>query len=193
MLFLCLKIRNKSSCVEVITWHRTRHKPSPWPTLPWGHITSLGHIEFPMMTSVQMDRRNKLLWFLYARLKNGRIMLWQCPSVCPSVRPESAKKSNIPWIWRIIYGHKLPYMKKTKITLYEEDKKEEASMRCSLLHGSWDQILRRRPSVRVFRTFFQHALRYQIETWYMHLVGDTTCRVWVSSQLGHFDLVYSQM
>ena len=25
--------------------------------------------------------------FLYARLKNGRIMLWQCPSVCPSVRP----------------------------------------------------------------------------------------------------------
>ena len=39
-------------------------------------------------------------------------------------------------------------MKKTKITLYEEDKKEEASMRCSLLHGSWDQILRRCPSVR---------------------------------------------
>ena len=36
-------------------------------------------------------------------------------------------------------------MKKTKITLYEEDKKEEASMRCSLLHGSWDQILRRHP------------------------------------------------
>ena len=23
------------------------------------------------------------------------------------------KKSNIPWIWRIIYEHKLPYMKKT--------------------------------------------------------------------------------
>ena len=41
-------------------------------------------------------------------------------------------------------------MKKTKITLYEEDKKEEASMRCSLLHGSWDQILRRCPSVTPF-------------------------------------------
>ena len=65
-----------------------------------------------------------------------------------TLQEESAKKSNIPWIWRIIYGHKLPYMKKTKITLYEEDKKEEASMRCSLLHGSWDQILWRRPSVR---------------------------------------------
>ena len=48
------------------------------------------------------------------------------------------------------------------------------------------------PSVRVFRTFLQHALRYQFETWYIHLVGGTTCRVWVASQLGHFDLVYSQ-
>ena len=49
-------------------------------------------------------------------------------------------------VWR---RQKLPYTKKkkTKITLYEEDKKEEASMRCSLLHGSWDQILRRCPSV----------------------------------------------
>ena len=162
---------------------------------------------------------NACYQFLYARLKNGRIMPWQYPSVrlsiCPSVftyhiktlqevftyhiktlQEESAKKSNIPWIWRIIYGHKLPYMKKTKITLYEEDKKEEASMRCSLLHGSWDQILRRRPSVRpsvrVFRTFLQHALRYQFETWYIHSVGGTTCRVWVASQLGHFALVYSQ-
>ena len=53
--------------------------------------------------------------FLYARLKNGRIMPWQCLSV--------------------------------------------------------------RPSVRVFRTFLQHALRYQFETWYIHSVGGTTCRV----------------
>ena len=49
-----------------------------------------------------------------------------------------------------------------------------------------------RPSVRVFRTFLQHALRYQFETWYIHSVGGTTCQVWVASQLGHFDLVYSQ-
>ena len=42
----------------------------------------------------------------------------------------------------------------TKITLYEEDKKEEASMRCSLLHGSWDQILQRCPSVRLSVTPF---------------------------------------
>ena len=49
-----------------------------------------------------------------------------------------------------------------------------------------------RPSVRIFRTFLQHALRYQFETWYMHSVGGTTCRVWVASQLSQFDLVYSQ-
>ena len=49
-----------------------------------------------------------------------------------------------------------------------------------------------RPSVRVFRTFLQHALRYQFETWFIHSVGGTTCQVWVASQLGHFDLVYSQ-
>ena len=49
-----------------------------------------------------------------------------------------------------------------------------------------------RPSVRVFRTFLQHALRYQFETWYIHSVGGTTCRVSVATQLGHFDLVYSQ-
>ena len=31
------------------------------------------------------------------------------------LQEESAKKSNISWIWRIIYGHKLPYMKKTRM------------------------------------------------------------------------------
>ena len=79
-----------------------------------------------------------------------------------TLQEESAKKSNIPWIWRIIYGHKLPYMKKTKITLYEEDKKEEASMRCSLLHGSWDQILRRCPSVRPSVTPFWLCSHHRI-------------------------------
>ena len=48
------------------------------------------------------------------------------------------------------------------------------------------------PSVRIFRAFLQHALRYQFETWYIHSVGSMTCRVWFASQLGHFDLVYSQ-
>ena len=40
--------------------------------------------------------------------------------------------------------------------------------------------------------FFQHALRYQFETWYMHLVCSATHQVRVSSQSGHPDLLYSQ-
>ena len=44
----------------------------------------------------------------------------------------------------------------------------------------------RAPSQRtVFWIFFQHALRYQYETWYIHQVR-------VSLQLGHPDLLYSQ-
>ena len=73
---------------------------------------------------------------LYARLKNGRIIPWQCPSpvrlsVRPSVRP------------------RLP-------------------------------------------DFFQHALRYQFETWYIHCVLGTTCSLWRASHLGHLDIIYSQ-
>ena len=49
------------------------------------------------------------------------------------------------------------------------------------------------PSQRkVFWTFFQHALRYQFETWYIHLVGSATHQLRVSSQPGHPDLLKSQ-
>ena len=51
----------------------------------------------------------------------------------------------------------------------------------------------RAPSQRkVFWIFFQHALRYQFETWYIHLVGSATHQVRVSSQSGHPDILYSQ-
>ena len=104
-----------------------------------------------------------------------------------TLQEESAKKSNIPWIWRIIYGHKLPYMKKTKITLYEEDKKEEASMRCSLLNGSWDQILRRRPSVcrrHGFRSISQVCFGISISN-FMHVDGGHRQKP-IDFQLRHF-------
>ena len=48
---------------------------------------------------------------------------------------------------QILYTMDMKIYLWTQITLYEEDKKEDASMRCSLLHGSWDQIFQRRPSV----------------------------------------------
>ena len=51
----------------------------------------------------------------------------------------------------------------------------------------------RAPSQReVFRTFFVHVVRYQFETWHIHLVGGVTRQVRVSFQSGHFDLLYSQ-
>ena len=46
---------------------------------------------------------------------------------------------------------------RTQITLYEEDKKE-ASMRCSLFHGSWDQILERCPPVTPFSLCSHHRI-----------------------------------
>ena len=45
--------------------------------------------------------------FLYARLKNGRIMLWQCPSVCPSVRPSFPDFFSTCFeisIWNLVYA-----------------------------------------------------------------------------------------
>ena len=32
----------------------------------------------------------------------------------------------------------------------------------------------------VLRAFFLHVLRYQFETWYIHLVGSVTCQIRVS-------------
>ena len=90
---------------------------------------------------------------------------------------ELSTDTNYP-IWR---RQKLPYMKKTR------KKKQVCGAACFMAAE-----IKFSEEVRVFRTFLQHALRYQFETWYIHSVGGTTCRVWVASQLGHFDLVYSQ-
>ena len=104
----------------------------------------------------------------------------------------------IPWINRISQGY-LGILNKNITNVYRIDTKK----------NNWNIFIRPfakrtyyavamsvrlsvRPPVWVFRTFFQHALRYQFDTWNRHLVGGTTCRVWVSSQLGHFDLVYSK-
>ena len=76
-----------------------------------------------------------------------------------TLQEEFAKKSNIPWIWRFIYGHKLPYMKKTK---------EEANMWCSLLHGSWDQILQRRTSIHLLLPDRNHQ---SVGLWYWKLMS----------------------
>ena len=45
---------------------------------------------------------------------------------------------------------------------------------------------------KVFQAFFLHALRYQFQIWYTHLVGGVTRQVRVSFQSRHFALLYSQ-
>ena len=66
------------------------------------------------------------------------------------------------WVcWEVKYTMDMKNYLRTQITLYEEDKKEEASMRCSLLHGSWDQILQRCPSVHLSVCLFPSSLLTQ--------------------------------
>ena len=74
---------------------------------------------------------------------------------------------------------------RTQSTLYEEDRKEEASMWCSLLHGSWDQILQRRPSVRPF------ICCYQTETTNQWVCG--TGSWWVTLTLWYSQLVLKKV
>ena len=55
------------------------------------------------------------LLFLYARLKNGRIMPWQCPSVRLSVRPSGFSGLFFNMLWDInlklgIYIHKFRFL-----------------------------------------------------------------------------------
>ena len=59
------------------------------------------------------------------------------------LKEEVSKKSHILWRWKLICRHELHNMK-------TEEKKEEASMWCSMLHCSWKQILWRHPSVHFF-------------------------------------------
>ena len=62
----------------------------------------------------------------------------------------------------------------TQITQYEEDKEEEASMRCSLLHGSWDQILQRHSSVdKVSGIFLKNYWLNSFHTKHLPLCGES--------------------
>ena len=69
-----------------------------------------------------------------------------------TLQQEFAKKSNIPWIWRIIYGHKLPYMKKTR------KKKQVCGAACFMaaeIKFSKDVRLLARKSIDAIGRFFQ--------------------------------------
>ena len=48
------------------------------------------------------------------------------------------------------------------------------------------------PAESFFVCFFLHGLGYELETWYIHLVGSTAYQVWVSSYSDLFDPLYTQ-
>ena len=77
----------------------------------------LTHIEWQCHTdyacTIPHHISHLCIWIvlLYARLKNGRIMLWQClsvlPSVCPSVRPSFPDFFSTCFeisIWNLVYA-----------------------------------------------------------------------------------------
>ena len=57
--------------------------------------------------------------------------------------------------------------------------------------NTWKEVLLKLPASEKFSGHV-HVVRYQFETWHIHLVGGVTRQVWVSFQSGHFDLLYSQ-
>ena len=68
-------------------------------------------VKVSLLGDTPVDSRITSWDFLYARLKNGRIMLWQCPSVCPSVRlsvrpsfPDFFSTCFEISIWNLVYA-----------------------------------------------------------------------------------------
>ena len=80
-----------------------------------------------------------------------------------TLQEEFSKKSNIPWIWRIIYGHKLPYMKKTR------KKKQVCGAACFMaaeIKFSKDVRLSVRPSRTMLPLLLFKYFIYQPEIWW---------------------------
>ena len=58
--------------------------------------------------------------------------------------------------------------------------------------NTWNGVLLELPASEKFSGLIVHVVRYQFETWHIHLVGAVTRQVRFSFQSGHFDLLYSQ-
>ena len=92
-----------------------------------------------------------------------------------TLQEKFAKKSNISWIWKIIYGHKLPHMKKTR------KKKQVCGAGCFMaaeIKFSKDV----RPSVcrQGFQELFEkNYWLNSFNTWHLPLWGESLRRVWL--------------
>ena len=74
-----------------------------------------------LMTSWWMNFAIIIQWIYFTiwkkKKKNCHLYKYHIKSLQYHIKilqKEFAKKSNTPWIWRFIYGHKLPYIKKTR-------------------------------------------------------------------------------
>ena len=118
--------------------------------------------------------RERLNSFLYARLQTGRIMVWWCPSVRPSVRhsfPHFSPTCFEILSWNFVYHFILMHVKASSNAVNFRQFLLEL---CPLLTSNSHKYA-------VFRTFFLHDLRYWAEILHMTLLYCNTDQVRMSS------------
>ena len=122
-----------------------------------------------------------LLQFLYARLQTGRIMVWWCPSIHPSVRPSgrfphfSPTPFNI-WSWNVTHDFVLMYYRSSLSVVTLRQFLKEL---CPFVNLEYRKC-------EVFRTFLLHALTTWAEILHGTLFYCITDQVRVSSICVYF-------
>ena len=112
------------------------------------------------------ERNSVKCMFLYARLQTGRIMVWWCPSVrpsvCPSVRhsfPHFSPTCFDILIWNFVYHFIFMHVRSSSNAINFRHFLQEL---CSFLNSNSYKYA-------VFRTFLLHALTYWVQILYMTL------------------------
>jgi hypothetical protein len=102
----------------------------------------------------------KILCFLYARCKTGRIMLWRCPSVRGHFSfPDFFLPSLQLLHWNLVYC----------FLVKSYNSSSRFSMIDSFLQELYPWNLEEFKNFSVFQTFFCHLCIYKIETWFIAL------------------------
>ena len=154
-LFLCFDTTYGVNCVTMAEFALTHYSwkggllVSPCPSV---RLSVRPSVSLQLMTSCCMNFAIIIQWIyftIWEKIKKNRHHYNTILSFynIKTLQEKFAKKSNIPWIWRIIYGHKLPYTKKTR-------KKEQvccaACFMAAEIKFSKDVHLSLRPSVRLW-------------------------------------------
>ena len=135
--------------------------------------------------------------FLYARLQTGRVMVWWCLSVRPSVRPVSVRPVSVrptlrpvrpglcPPVFHTFLQHALTYWAEILHMTFFYCTTDQVRVSSICVNCLWElcpfwnlEYLK----YTVFRSFFQHALTYWAEILHIDFFFYcTTDQVWVSS------------